>query len=88
MWGLKVLEGNLSSSVLLGVVPLSDPYAVLQMFASGSLITMDIMIGALIITIFYGLIGGRMFCSWVCPINMVTDAANWLRRKLGISHIQ
>ena len=29
-----------------------------------------------------------MFCSWVCPINIVTDAANWLRRKLGISHIQ
>jgi len=88
LWGLKVLEGNLSSSILLGTVPLSDPFAVLQMFAAGSVITMDILIGALIITLFYGVIGGRMFCSWVCPINMVTDAANWLRRKLGISHIQ
>ncbi len=88
LWGVKILEGNLSSSLLLGTVPLSDPFAVLQMFAAGSMITMDILIGALIITLFYGVIGGRMFCSWVCPINIVTDAANWLRRKLGISHIQ
>lgn len=88
LWGVKILEGNLSSSLLLGTVPLSDPFAVLQMFAAGSVITMDILIGALIITLFYGVIGGRMFCSWVCPVNMVTDAANWLRRRLGISQIQ
>ncbi|QSZ42321.1 quinol dehydrogenase ferredoxin subunit NapH [Sulfurimonas aquatica] len=88
IWGVKILEGNLSSSLLLGTVPLSDPFAVLQMFVAGSIITMDIFIGALIITIFYALIGGRMFCSWVCPINIVTDAANLLRRKLGISAIQ
>ena len=88
LWGLKILEGNLSSSILLETVPLSDPYAVLQMFAAGSVITMDIFLGALIITLFYGVLTGRMFCSWVCPINMVTDTANWLRRKLGISHIQ
>jgi len=88
IWGLKILEGNLSSSLLLGSVPLSDPFAVLQMFVSGSIITMDIFLGALIITIFYGLVGGRMFCSWVCPVNMVTDAANFLRRKLGIAQVQ
>ena len=23
-----------------------------------------------------------MFCSWVCPMNIVTDTANWLRKKL------
>ena len=30
------------------------------------------------------LVGGRVFCSWVCPVNLVTDLAFWLRRKLGI----
>ena len=25
-----------------------------------------------------------MFCSWVCPVNAVTDAAAWSRRRLGI----
>lgn len=88
VWGLKILEGNLSSSLFLGTVPLSDPFAVLQMFVAGSVITTDILIGAVLISLFYGVIGGRMFCSWVCPVNMVTDVANWLRRKLGISHVQ
>jgi len=88
LWGLKILEGNLSSSLLLGTVPLSDPFAVLQMFAAGAIITTDILLGAVIISIFYGVIGGRMFCSWVCPVNMVTDAANWLRRKLGMQDVQ
>ncbi len=88
LWGLKILEGNLSSSMFLETVPLSDPFAVLQMFVAGSVISMDILIGALIITLFYMLIGGRMFCSWVCPMNMVTDAANFLRRKLGIHEVQ
>ena len=88
LWGVKILEGNLSSSLLLGTVPLNEPFVVIQMFVAGSLITMDIFLGALIITIFYGVIGGRMFCSWVCPINLVTDAANLLRRKLGMQDIQ
>jgi ferredoxin-type protein NapH len=25
-----------------------------------------------------------VFCSWVCPVNVVTDAAAWSRRRLGI----
>jgi len=29
-------------------------------------------------------VGGRSFCSWVCPVNMVTDLAAWLRARLGI----
>lgn len=78
--------GNLSSSNLLGVVPLSDPYAVVQMFAAGAVLSIDVIIGALIITMFYLVIGGRAFCSWVCPINIVTDAAALLRRKIGVDN--
>lgn len=88
LWGLKILEGNLSASVLFSTLPLSDPYAVLQMFVAGSVITLDIALGAFIIALLYALIGGRMFCSWVCPVNMVTDLANWLRRRIGISEVQ
>ena len=40
--------------------------------------------GAAIVLAFYLLVGGRVFCSWVCPVNVVTDAAAWSRRKLGI----
>ncbi len=87
-WGWTLLQGNLSGSLLLGKMPLADPYAVVQMFCAGALLASNVLLGALAITLFYGLIGGRAFCSWVCPVNMVTDLANWLRRKLGISAVQ
>lgn len=85
-WGWTVLMGNLSSSVLFSFIPLSDPYAALQMVAAGAVIATDVLIGALIITMFYLVIGGRAFCSWVCPVNLVTDAAALLRRKIGVDN--
>jgi len=87
-WGWTVLTGNLSSSTFLKTVPLSDPFAVLQMFAAGAILASDVIIGALIIAVFYALVGGRAFCSWVCPINMVTDLANWLRRIFYLDKVE
>jgi ferredoxin-type protein NapH len=86
-WGWKILQGNLSSSLVFGVVPLSDPYAALQMLFAGGLLATNLLIGAGIITAFYLVIGGRVFCSWVCPVNMITDAANYLRRKIGVDKL-
>ncbi len=83
-WGWTILMGNLSSSLFLDFVPMSDPYAALQMLAAGAVLAADLLIGVAVVTIFYLLIGGRAFCSWVCPINMITDAAAWLRRKLEV----
>jgi len=88
IWGWKMLQGNLSSSVLIGYIPLSDPFAALQMFFAGAVVSTNLIIGALIITLFYLVVGGRVFCSWVCPVNIITDAANFLRRKLGFNQIQ
>ncbi len=87
-WGWTFIQGNLSSSKLFNMIPLSDPFAALQMFAAGAMITTNLIMGAMIITVFYMLVGGRVFCSWVCPVNIITDAANLLRRKLGFNQIQ
>jgi len=80
-WGLKILVGNLSFSKLFNVIPLTDPYAFLQMLFAGAIISTDIIIGVIIILAFYAIIGGRAYCSWVCPVNMITDLAAWVRRK-------
>ncbi len=87
-WGWNILMGNLSSSLLLGIVPLSDPYAALQMFAAGAILSVDLIIGAGIVTLFYMTIGGRAFCSWVCPINLITDASSLIRRFFDIDRSQ
>jgi len=87
-WGWTFITGNLSSSLILGTIPMSDPYAVLQMFTAGALIASNVFLGALVAVLLYGLVGGRAFCSWVCPVNIITDSANYLRRKLGFNEIQ
>ena len=46
---------------------------------------MTAIIGALIVGVTYALIGGHVNCSWVCPINLVTDSAHWLHDKLGFA---
>jgi len=79
-----IIKGNLSSSVLFNTVPLTDPYLLLQSFFAGHFISITALIGAIIVLIFYLIVGGRVYCSWVCPINMITDAAAWLRNRLGI----
>ena len=87
-FGWKILEGNLTSSLFLGVIPMSDPFAVLQMVVAGAVVATDLLIGVGVVALFYFIIGGRAFCSWVCPINMVTDSANYLRRVFDIDRAQ
>ena len=79
-----IAKGNLSSSTFFDVLPLTDPLLILQTLATGHLPYSTALIGAAIILGFYLLLGGRVFCSWVCPVNMLTDAAAWTRRRLGI----
>lgn len=83
--GLWILRGNYSGSLLLDTVPLSDPLMILQSLASGHLPATLALVGALIIAVGYALSGKRLFCSWVCPINPLTDLAAWLRRRFNIT---
>ncbi len=82
--GWAVLRGNLSTSRLLNTVTLTDPYALLQIFSTGTMVAAEALWGGFIVLLFFALIAGRAFCSWICPINMVTDFANLLRKKFGI----
>ncbi|MGA7979427.1 MAG: quinol dehydrogenase ferredoxin subunit NapH [Chromatiaceae bacterium] len=82
--GIWVVKGNLSASMTLDVLPLADPMLLLQSMLSGNLPVLSGAIGALIVLGFYALVGGRVFCSWVCPVNPITDLAAWLRRRLDL----
>ncbi|PKF60678.1 quinol dehydrogenase ferredoxin subunit NapH [Psychromonas sp. psych-6C06] len=82
--GIWILKGNLSSSILFDAIPFSDPFVLLQSVFSGHLPLFQALLGAVIVLFFYFVVGGRVFCSWVCPVNLVTDAAAWCRRKLKL----
>lgn len=81
--GRPLLSGNLSAAEVAGVLPLADPFAALQLLAARHQIATELLLGALVTTAFYALLGGRVFCAWVCPMNTVTDLAALLRARLG-----
>lgn len=82
--GVWIVKGNIASSLTLDVLPLTDPYMTLQALLAGQSLETKALMGAAIVLIFYALIGGRLYCSWVCPVNIITDAAAWLHQRLGI----
>ena len=83
-FGIWIVTGNLTSSLILKMLPLTDPYVLLQTVFAGHLPLTAALSGALIVLVFYILVGGRVYCSWVCPMNLVTDLAGWLRARLGL----
>lgn len=86
--GIWLVKGSLSSSLTLGVLPLTDPFLLLQSLAAGIPHGVwpiaSAFVGAAIVIVFYLLVGGRVFCAWVCPVNLVTDGAAALRRRLNL----
>ncbi len=83
-FGIWIVEGTLAGSLTLDVLPLTDPFIVLQSLIAGHLPAVSALTGALIVLVAYALIGGRVYCSWVCPVNPVADAAHWLHRRLDL----
>ncbi|MDH5711440.1 MAG: quinol dehydrogenase ferredoxin subunit NapH [Gammaproteobacteria bacterium] len=84
-FGIWIITGNLNSSLVLGTLPLTDPYVLIQSIVAGHTPATTAITGAIIVLLFYAVVSGRVFCSWVCPVNMITDFAHWLRERLGIS---
>lgn len=83
LFGAPLLAGNLSASTIAGALPLADPFAVLQMLLARHGLATEVLLGAAVTLGLYLLLGGRVFCAWVCPMNIVTDAAAWTRAQLG-----
>ncbi|MBI4263948.1 MAG: quinol dehydrogenase ferredoxin subunit NapH [Acidobacteria bacterium] len=84
-FGYWIVKGNLTYSLTLGVLPLADPYVLLQSLAAGHRPERNALVGAAVVLMAYFVIGGRSYCAWVCPVNVVTDAAHWLRARLHVS---
>lgn len=77
------LYGTLSSSTIFGIT-LIDPFAALQTVVAAKAFDPAWLVGLLPLLVVYGLIRGRVFCGWVCPVNLVCEIVDWLRKKLHL----
>lgn len=80
--GIWWIKGTLASSIVFEYIPLTDPLVLLQSWVARHPPQLQALIGAGLVFGFYLLVGGRVFCSWVCPLNLITDFAAWLRGRL------
>ena len=78
-----VIFGSLSSSDIFGIT-LIDPYAMLQVALAARSFELAWLWAVLPIFLFYVVLGARVFCGWVCPVNLVLEFTEWLRKKLKI----
>jgi ferredoxin-type protein NapH len=80
--GLAIFQGNLAAARIAGLA-LADPLAALQVVA-GARVAVPAFIGsALLVTVFYFLLGGRTFCAWACPVYLLTEVTDKAWRRLA-----
>ncbi len=86
-FGFAFFEGNLGSAALFGVW-LSDPLATVQILVLTGALTTTLLVGTLVVLTVYGLLGGRVFCGWVCPVHLLTDLTDmlpWAKKRERIN---
>ncbi len=80
---LGIFRGTLISGELFGML-LVDPFAAIDFMSAAKTIYMPLVIGALIVAVFYFIVGGRAFCGWVCPIYLLSEFAAKLHKKFAV----
>lgn len=75
--------GSLSSSSIFGI-NLLDPFAFLQYVVASKSLALNALLAVLPVLVFYGLIRGRAFCGWTCPVNLLLEIIDWIRLKMKI----
>ena len=85
---IQVLEGALTASRFIGF-HLIDVNSALQVMLAHKHIITNLVIGTLTVATFWMLLGGRTFCSWVCPYHLLSEWAEklhlWLAKKKLVS---
>lgn len=73
-WELDFLGGSLNGSRLASFF-LIDLYTGIEFIAAHKMVTLNVIIGFTTILVFYLIVGGRTFCSWVCPYGFLAEIA-------------
>ncbi len=79
---IQILEGSLTASRLIGF-HLIDLNSALQVMLAHKHIIVNLLIGTMTVLVIWLLLGGRTFCSWVCPYHLVAEWAEKLHLFLA-----
>ena len=78
---IQLLEGSLTASRFAGF-HLIDLNSALQVMLAHKHIIVNLFIGTFTVFLLWVLLGGRTFCSWVCPYHLVSELTEKLHLKL------
>ena len=79
---IQLLEGALTASRFVGF-HLIDLNSALQVMLAHKHVIRNLLIGTLTVAILWALLGGRTFCSWVCPYHLLAEWAEKLHLVLA-----
>ncbi len=71
---IQMLEGALTASRFVGF-HMADLNSALQVMLAYKEVLINLMIGTITVLIMWWLLGGRTFCSWVCPYHLLAEWA-------------
>ncbi len=84
---LGIFRGTLISGELFGV-SLVDPFAAIDFMMAAKTVYIPLVLGALILVGFYFIVGGRVFCGWVCPIYWLSEISAKLHKKFALYNMK
>ena len=79
---VQLVEGALTASRFVGF-HMADLNSSLQVVLAHKQILINLVIGTVTVGLLWWFVGGRTFCSWVCPYHLVAEFAEMLHLKLA-----
>ncbi len=79
---IQIVEGSMTASRFLGF-HMADLYSSLLIVLAHKHLFVNLAIGAVTSFFLWALLGGRTFCSWVCPYHFVAELAEMLHLRLA-----
>ncbi len=79
---VQLLEGALTASRFVGF-HLADLNSALQVMLAYKHVVLNLLIGTVTVFVIWVLLGGRTFCSWVCPYHLLGEWAEYLHLWLA-----
>jgi ferredoxin-type protein NapH len=79
---VQLVEGAMTASRVLGF-HFADLNSALQVMLAYKHLVLNLIIGTLTVLLLWWLLGGRSFCSWVCPYHLLAEWAEWIHLRLA-----